>query len=66
MAASYRHPATWVDVLRIVLAVVATVAITWDVNHRVFGPQPNWPLTALEPVALIGYIRCTVAPMVRR
>ena len=55
--------ATWVDLVRIALAILATVAITWDLDHRVFGPAPNWPLIAIEPAALVGYLRCTLRPM---
>lgn len=58
--------ATWVDLVRIALAILAAVAITWDVDHRVFGPAPNWPLIAIEPVALVGYLRCTLRPLLIR
>jgi hypothetical protein len=56
---------TWTNLLRVVLATVAVVAIPFDVERRVLGPAPNWPLIASEPVLLIAYMRCTLGPIFR-
>jgi len=56
---------TRTNVLRVALASLALIAIPFDVERRVLGPAPNWPLIATEPVVLIAYLRCTLGPMIR-
>lgn len=52
--------------VRLALALMAVVAVPIDFNHRVLGPDPNWPLLAIEPMALAWYLRCTVGVLIRR
>jgi len=51
---------TWSNAVRVGLAAIAIVAVPLDMNHRIFGPAPNWPLIVTEPVALIAFLRCTL------
>jgi hypothetical protein len=44
---------------------MAVVAVPIDFNHRVLGPDPNWSLLAIEPVALAWFLRCTVGVKIR-
>jgi hypothetical protein len=48
------------NVIRLALAIMTVVAIPIDLDHRVLSPAPNWPLVAVEPVALIAFLRCTL------
>ncbi len=50
---------------RLLLAAVAVVAIPIDFNHRVLSPAPNWPLVAIEPVALLAFLRCMLGSISR-
>lgn len=59
-ASSIRARLTWGNGARLALATMAVVAIPIDINHRVLGPDPNWPLVAIEPVVLIAFLRCTL------
>jgi hypothetical protein len=53
------------NAVRLALAVMAVVAVPIDFNHRVLGPDPNWSLLTIEPVALVWFLRCTVAVVIR-
>lgn len=53
------------NAVRLALALMAAVAVAIDFNHRVLGPDPNWSLLAIEPVALAWFLRCTVGVIIR-
>jgi hypothetical protein len=53
------------NAVRLALALMAVVAVPIDFNHRVLGPDPNWSLLAIEPVALAWFLRCTVGAVIR-
>lgn len=53
------------NAVRLALALMAVVAVPIDFNHRVLGPDPNWSLLAIEPVAFGWFLRCTVGVIIR-
>ena len=57
---SIRAHLTWGNAARVGLATMAIVALPLDMNHRILGPSPNWPLIAIEPVLLVSFMRCTL------
>jgi hypothetical protein len=58
----FRAHLTWGNAVRVGLASMA-IAIPLDLRNQVLSPDPNWPLIAIEPVALVTYLRCTLGSM---
>jgi hypothetical protein len=54
---------SWGNAARVGLATMAIVAVPMDLRNQVLSPDPNWPLIAIEPVALVTYLRCTLGSM---
>ncbi|HKW69613.1 MAG TPA: hypothetical protein VJP81_03440 [Candidatus Dormibacteraeota bacterium] len=65
MASYVKARLTSSNAARLALATMAVVAIPIDTERRILGPAPNWPLIAIEPLALIAFLRCTVGSMIR-
>jgi hypothetical protein len=54
---------TWGNAARVGLATIGIVAVPLDLRNQVLSPDPNWPWIAIEPVALVTYLRCTLGSM---
>jgi hypothetical protein len=60
-----RRRITFANVVRLLLALMAVIAIPFDMHNRFLSPAPNWPLIVVEPIVLIAFLRCTVGSILQ-